>query len=217
MSDKLTLSASFVLETPRLLIRPFSMDDLDCVHRILDVELQDAEFGTVRSEIRAQRARWLQWTVMGYEQFSRLHQPPYGERAVVLKPAGQLIGACGLVPCLDRFEQLPLFSASPVASPVELATAEVGLYYAISPVHRRQGYAAEAAQAMLDYAFQELNLRRIIATTTYDNAASIGVMRKLGMRIERNPFPDPPWLQIVGVRENRSTREQKNGGPRGSR
>jgi hypothetical protein len=28
------------------------------------------------------------------------------------------------------------------------------------------------------------------------------VMRKLGMRIERNPLPEPPWLQIVGVLDN---------------
>jgi len=27
-------------------------------------------------------------------------------------------------------------------------------------------------------------------------------MRKVGMRIEKNPFPDPPWLQVVGILEN---------------
>ena len=86
-----------------------------------------------------------------------------------------------------------------------------------SPAHQRQGYATEAAQAMCDYAFQELKLKRIIAITSYDNAASIGVMRKLGMRIGRNPFPDPPWLQVVGIRENPSAREENIGGPRGSR
>jgi ribosomal-protein-alanine N-acetyltransferase len=193
------------------------MDDLDRIHQILDVELSDAEFGITGSEVRNQRARWLEWTIMGYEQFVRLHQPPYGERAVVLKPAGQLIGACGFVPCLDRFEQLPAFSAPAASSPVAFATTELGLYYAISPAHRRRGYATEAAQAMCDHAFQELNLKRIVATTTYDNAASIGVMRKLGMRIERNPFPDPPWLQIVGMRENPSTGEHSVGGPYGSR
>jgi len=26
----------------------------------------------------------------------------------------------------------------------------------------------------------------------------MGVMRKLGMQIERNPFSDPPWMQVVG-------------------
>ena len=30
----------------------------------------------------------------------------------------------------------------------------------------------------------------------------MGVMRKIGMRIERNPYPEPSWLQIVGVLEN---------------
>jgi hypothetical protein len=30
----------------------------------------------------------------------------------------------------------------------------------------------------------------------------MGVMRKLGMHLERNPYPEPPWLQVVGVIEN---------------
>ena len=41
-----------------------------------------------------------------------------------------------------------------------------------------------------------------IAAATYDNAASMGVMRKLGMRIEKNPLSEPPWLQVVGILEN---------------
>ena len=44
-------------------------------------------------------------------------------------------------------------------------------------------------------------MNRIVATTSYDNLASIAVMRKLSMRIERNPLPDPPWLQVVGMLE----------------
>ena len=55
---------------------------------------------------------------------------------------------------------------------------------------------------MIDYAFNALTLKRIVATTTYDNAASMGVMRKLGMRVERNPRSDPPWFQVVGILEN---------------
>jgi ribosomal-protein-alanine N-acetyltransferase len=45
-------------------------------------------------------------------------------------------------------------------------------------------------------------LRRVVAMTTYDNVASMGVMRKLGMRIERNPLDDPVWFQVVGMVEN---------------
>ena len=55
---------------------------------------------------------------------------------------------------------------------------------------------------MIGYAFGVLNLRRIVATTEHDNLASQGVMRTIGMRLERNPFPDPPWMQVVGIKEN---------------
>ena len=83
-----------------------------------------------------------------------------------------------------------------------LATAEVGLLWLIEPAHQGQGYASEAAQTLIDYAFGTMRLLRLIATTEYDNLASQAVMRKLGMTIERNPFPDPPWLQVVGILPN---------------
>ncbi|MGO9454909.1 MAG: GNAT family N-acetyltransferase [Candidatus Binataceae bacterium] len=80
-------------------------------------------------------------------------------------------------------------------------SAEVGLFWAITPTLQRRGIATEAAGAMIDYAFQTLRLGRILAGTEYDNVASIGVMRRLGMRIERNPYPVPEWFQIHGVLE----------------
>ena len=103
------------------------------------------------------------------------------------------------MPCLSAFEQLPGITAGQPSDRPTRYTAEFGLFYAISPPHRRHGYAAEATQALIDYAFEHLKLKRIIATTAYDNIASIGVMKKLGMRIEKNPQAEPPWLQIVGV------------------
>jgi RimJ/RimL family protein N-acetyltransferase len=55
---------------------------------------------------------------------------------------------------------------------------------------------------MIDHAFSALNLSRIVAETDYNNAASIGVMRKLGMNIQNNPYPDPVWFQVTGILEN---------------
>jgi RimJ/RimL family protein N-acetyltransferase len=190
------------LETLRLVIRPFSLDDLYPMHRLLDVELREVELGTVGAQTLHERAEWLQWTILSYTQLAKLYQPPYGERAVVHKHTQQLIGACGFVPCLDAFEQLAGFSPAPRPSRPWLFTPEFGLFYAITPAFQGQGYATEAAQALVDYAFQHLRLKRIVATTTYENAASMGVMRKLGMRIERNLYQEPLWLQIVGVLEN---------------
>ena len=81
-------------------------------------------------------------------------------------------------------------------------STEFGLYYAFSPASQGQGYATEAVRALIDFAFNVLRLRRIVATTTYENTRSIGVMRRVGMRIEQNPFAEPPWLQVVGSLDN---------------
>lgn len=190
------------LETERLIVRPFAMDDLDAVHQILDIELSEAGFGADGAKALEERRAWLQWTILGYEQLARLYQPPYGDRAIGLKDTGQLIGVVGYVPCLDAFGQIR--SLGDAATPARFASAEFGLFWAVSTTHQRKGYATEAACAMIDYALDTLKLRRVIATTTYDNEASIGVMRKLDMRVEKNPFPDPSWLQVVGVLENRA-------------
>ena len=106
---------------------------------------------------------------------------------------------CGLVPSFDAFSQLPYWGG------VENSPShpEVGLFWVIGTKHQRQGYAVEAAQGLIDFAFNTLNLARIVATTEYDNIASQSVMQKLGMIIEKNPYPDPPWLQVVGILENK--------------
>jgi RimJ/RimL family protein N-acetyltransferase len=213
-----------ILETERLLIREFAESDLDAAYQLFDVDLAEADLGSEGAGTREERRRWLAWSALNYEQLARLYQPPYGDRAIVLKQTGDLVGSCGLVPCLAPFSQIPTFGAtgatpgtgssagprSPLGSergkPVIPArsTPEVGLFYAITSSHRRHGHATEAARALIDYAFTTLNLRRIIATTSHDNAGSMAVMRKLGMRLDRNPYPEPHWLQVVGVLDNGS-------------
>ena len=191
------------LETTRLMIRPFVMEDLIDVHSLFDIELNTDDLHTEIMDTMKERAEWLEWSVLNYTQLAKLYQPPYGDRAIVRKETGKLIGSCGYVPCLMPFEQVPNFSYYSASGKVGHATPEFGLFYAISPSQQRQGYASEAAQALVDYAFQHLDLKRVIATTDFDNHASVGVMRKLGMRVEKNPLKEPPWLQVVGVVENR--------------
>jgi RimJ/RimL family protein N-acetyltransferase len=196
------------LSTERLLVREFTADDLGATYRLLDVELADADTGTEGVLTLDARRRWLEWTVLNYEQLAYLRQPPYGDRALTLRSTGEIVGACGLVPCLAPFAQIPDLRLSPVTErePAQATGAgyspDVGLYWAIAPAHRRRGYATEAAAALIAYAFTTLRLRRIVAMTNRDNAGSIGVMHKLGMRITRNPLPEPPWLQTVGVLDN---------------
>lgn len=189
------------LETERLLIRPFVMGDLEDIHRILDIELAEADFGDEGAQPREGRRGWLEWTIMNYRQLAILNQPPYGDRAVTLKAGGELIGAVGFVPSLRPFGKLPYFQDRGRQPADGCFTPEFGLFWAIRPRFQRQGYAGEAAGALIGYAFETLHLARLVATTTDDNLASIAVMKKLGMRIERNPSPEPAWFQVVGILE----------------
>jgi [ribosomal protein S5]-alanine N-acetyltransferase len=179
------------LETERLIIRELSMDDLEAINTVLN--------NCVGSNITInERKPWLQWTVLGYEMFAMLEQPHYGERAVVAKETGEIIGAVGIVPYLDTFNKVAAFKRDANAP----ASAEVGLYWAISPTYKRKGFATEAARALMEYLFKHEKLDRIIATTGYENLASQKVMQKLGMTIQYLEEPQMPDQFVVGVLEN---------------
>src|SRR5690606_8554558 len=62
------------------------------------------------------------------------------------------------------------------------STYEIG--WVFNPVYQNNGFATEAAQAILTYAFKELNVHRIISTCQPQNTPSYRVMEKIGMRRE---------------------------------
>jgi RimJ/RimL family protein N-acetyltransferase len=187
------------IATNRLVIRTFSPDDLPAIHHILDQTFGDGR-KVEGSTAWQERQSWLQWSILNQEWLPKLHQPPYGDRAIVLKSTGTVIGSVGYVPLLMPFEQIPELRAATAAS--RYNTPEVGLFWVIGLAYQRQGSATEAAQAMITYAFKHMGLKRIIATTEYANVAPQGVMQKIGMTITPNPLPEPAWLQIVGILEN---------------
>jgi RimJ/RimL family protein N-acetyltransferase len=182
------------LTTDRLIIRPLTLDDLDPVHAIMN-----AGFGAVP---RAEREAWLQWTARNYAALARLAQPPFGDRGIVLRATGALIGSVGLVPSYGPFDKLPYFRTRACVPPSGLFTPEIGLFWVLDARHRGQGYATEAARAVIDAMFSTQGLKRIVAMSDYENVASIAVMQRLGMTVERNPDPNPEWFQVVGILEN---------------
>jgi RimJ/RimL family protein N-acetyltransferase len=179
------------LDTARLRIRAFVLADAETYSRLLDEAFGAGSYGS-----SADKRIVFDYQVAADAGMALLHQPPYGDRAIVLRDSGEVVGSVGFAPCLMPFGLLPSFEAT------DRFTSEIGLFWALFPEHQGQGYATEAAAAMVAYAFDELRLRRIVATTEHGNTRSIDVMRRLGMRLERNPQAEPHWFQTVGIRTN---------------
>lgn len=99
------------------------------------------------------------------------------ELAVERKEDGRVIGLVGLIRRDHR-------------------QGEVG--WALAAEYWGQGYATEAAIALLDYGFNSLDLHRIHADTSSDNLPSRRVMDHLGMRQEAQlrdaVYEDGHWV-----------------------
>ena len=177
------------LATARLIIRQFADDDLDdCLRFRREVFALDEPAASARS--------WLQWTIDSYRELANLGQPPYADYAIVLNDGGAFIGSAGIVPTVVPWGALKGDPSDNLLSP------EIGLFWGILPEYRRRGYAAEAAGALLDFLFRELKARQAVATTEHSNIASRRTMEKLGMKLFRNPNPEPQWRQVVGYISN---------------
>jgi RimJ/RimL family protein N-acetyltransferase len=177
------------VETDRLIVRPFMAGDVEA-RLALAREAFDVNWPPEVVQ------RWHRWTMDSNECFALLGQPPYGDYAVALKATGELIGSVGIVPALIPWAALD--SATPANT---FVSPEFGLFWAMFRAQQGRGYATEAARAVIAYLWDTLNVRRIVATTDFDNAASQAVMRKLGMTLRRNEGHQPPWCEVVGVLE----------------
>ena len=173
-----------VLITDRLEIRRLVADDLaDCRALFAAIGWDD------------DRAAWLAWTIASYDAHENLFQPPLGERAVVARDDGRFLGLVGYVPSFEPFARLPSWGGLADAG----RTMELGLFWALHPSAQGQGFATEAAGALIDHAFRAMAVGRVVATTTHDNAASVAVMRRLGMAVDFYDQPHP-GLQVVGLK-----------------
>jgi RimJ/RimL family protein N-acetyltransferase len=153
------------LVTERLLLRPWRDDDhdLDAYAAIsADAEVM-RHIGDGRPLRRDQSAAQLTRFVEHWERHG------YGLRAIVERESGEVVGFAGVM----RAGQ-PGVRAGDVEIGWRLARDRWG-----------RGYASEGARAVRDHAFSQLRLARLVAFVRPANAASIHVMGKLGMTLEK--------------------------------
>src|SRR6266540_2588834 len=121
------------LETARLIIRAFTLADGDTYSRLLE-----AAFGADSSGSAEDRRIIFEYQVAADPGLALLHQPPYGDRAIVLRDSGEVVGSVGYAACLMPFGLLPSFETT------TRFTSEIGLFWALFPEHQGRGYATEA-------------------------------------------------------------------------
>lgn len=151
-----------IIETERLDLREITQDDLD---ELLEIwgDPEAMRFFP-RTLDRQAMNEWIDRNQKRYEQYG------YGLWAVILRGEQKLIGDCGLV-------------IQDVGGIEEL---EVGYHF--NKNYWRRGFAAEAARACIDYAFQRLGCRRVISMIRPENEPSRQVAERNGLRIEKEIF-----------------------------
>lgn len=165
-----------VMETPRLILREFRESDYEDIvaHVYTDKEVWGmySSIGDKPDEIRR---RFL----------NRCYQPSsaeFGFRAAELKTTGRVIGQVHLEPhVIDR-------RSIPDEAPVPFGTIEVELAFAFGKAYWGQGFAHEACLAMIDYAFRELKLARLVGGAMVGNQRSINLHQRLGYTVTPDPL-----------------------------
>lgn len=146
-----------ILETPRLVLRRWNLDDAGEVAKIyakpevMDGNIPGGVWTRERTERIITRMRELD------------EEMGFGFYPVVLKETGALIGHCGLGP-LEK-------------------SGEIEVAYILDSSAWGRGYATEAATAVVNDGFQRADLGRIVAVAFPHNTRSFAVMRRLGMTL----------------------------------
>lgn len=153
------------IETDRLIIRPFTIDDLDAAYAMnLDPEVSQytGDGGIVSRE---EMERRIVEDVLGdYAKYG------YGRLAVELKSEKKFIGFTGLKYLADM--------------------DEVDLGYRFMKRYWGMGIATESGKASMDLGFNKLGLDRIIAMVLPENVGSIKVLEKLHFNYEKDVVED---------------------------
>ena len=73
--------------------------------------------------------------------------------------------------------------------------------FAFGKAYWGQGYAFEACRALVDYAFNELKVPRLVGGAMRTNDRSVRLQKRLGLDVYENEDPDAPgrstWVSVL--------------------
>lgn len=87
-----------------------------------------------------------------------------------------------------------LMASAGFKGPPQDGTVEIG--YSVLPRFQGHGYATEMVRALIDWAFVQPGVTRIVAETTEDNIPSVRLLHRLGF-IRTEPAVEPGHIRFV--------------------
>jgi len=186
------------LETERLLLRPFTDDDME-IQRVVFSDPEVCWHYCRKTRTEQETREWLI-----HRRWQAKSEDGLGFLAVVRKTDEQILGLVALqlmVADWLRFEEDAYSPFHPLA---------VELSYAFGREYQRQGYATEACRALIDYGFREKRLARLTNGIDPVNEPSWRLCERLGFRRVKNVHPDHAgdvWIldnTVLTVPETRS-------------
>lgn len=184
-----------IIETARLILRDFGMDDLDEIYTLVyaDPQVKDTWSGVTGTP------EWIK------NRFADLYIHPksnFGLKAMEIKQTHTLIGLMGFQ-LHEPAEGEAINYLLTVETPHRTVSfdpncVEVELTYALGRAFWKKGYATEMGQAMIAYGFSSLEIGRVIQGVLARNENSIQLMRRLGFHIERGLNSE----SVVGILDN---------------
>ena len=155
------MTHSIILETQRLFFRHPVIEDLDDYFALYS-NPEITKYIPDAPRNYEETKKEVEWFLNGHPR-----HPELGLWATIHKETGRFIGRCGLLPWTIGGRQ------------------EVEVAYTIAQDFWGQGLATEAAQAILQYGFEQLHLTRLISMIDPVNQASRRVAEKMGMTLEQ--------------------------------
>ena len=165
--------AAQMIETARLMLRPPIADDLPFILAHMNTPAVMRNLGGVRS---------LEKVTEGVDaDIAAFIEGGYRRWTVWLRGEDRRIGRCGL------------FRIKTEAAPDDLrGQHEIG--WTLAEAFWGQGYASEAARAVLEFGFASLGLPVVYAQTSDSNRGSIRLMERLGfVRMPVLDYIDPDY------------------------
>lgn len=141
-----------MLETERLLLRNFQMEDKDDCFVFMSDEQTCLDDGGYHAFTKQDEM---------YQQIMEKFLNEKHRYMIVEKVNNRVVGTVNVMMCEDRGD-----------------VASIG--YVVSPQSRRKGYASEAVWKVICYYFENTQINKFLATCFLYNQGSIRVLQKLG-------------------------------------